>query len=130
MRAWARIALIHTVFAEMIPIGVCGAIQNGVAACARASSAKCYWVYPDRLGDSQEFDDIDAALAALVLGDEGLRLFQPFGQVMLGETRLFARFDHQLAKGGLLGGVDGFAYAARARSHRPGRLIPSSDYPK
>src|SRR6266567_3358313 len=89
-----------------------------------------YWVRPNRLGDRQEFDDIDAALAALVLGDEGLRPFQPFGQVMLGETRLFARLYHQLAKGGLLGGVDGFTYAARARSHRPGRLIPSSDYPK
>src|SRR5437867_3778970 len=80
--------------------------------------------------NAQKFDDVDAALAALVFRDEGLRLFQAFRQLMLGQLGALARLDHQLAKSDLLGGMDGFADAARASSHQRGRIIRSSDYPK
>jgi hypothetical protein len=49
---------------------------------------------------------------------------------MLGQLCRFARPDHELAKSGLVGRMDGFAYTAGARCHQPGKLIPSSDYPK
>ena len=46
----------------------------------------------------QKFDDVDAALAALVLGDERLRLLQAPSNLMLGKARLLARLGHQIAK--------------------------------
>jgi hypothetical protein len=66
----------------------------------------------------------------LVFGHEGLRLFQKPGEGVLGESGSLARPDHELAKGGLIGSMDGFADTAGARGHQPGKLIPSSDYPK
>src|SRR2546423_4781926 len=44
-------------------------------------------------GNPQELDDVDAALAALVFRDEGLRLFQAFCQLMLGQLGVSARLD-------------------------------------
>jgi len=87
-------------------------------------------VGPDRPHDPQEFDDVDPALATFVFGHERLGLFQAFGEVMLGEAGTLAGSDHQLAKGCLLGGMDGFADVARAGGHRRGRVIRSPDYPK
>jgi hypothetical protein len=80
--------------------------------------------------DRDEFHDVDAALPALVLRHERLRLAQAPGDVILGEACLLAGRNHELAKGNLPRRVDGFVYAARARCHRRSKLIPASDYPK
>ncbi len=45
----------------------------------------------------------------LIFGDEGLLLLQAKGEGMLGQPGGLARPDHQLAKGGLIGRMDGFA---------------------
>jgi hypothetical protein len=81
-------------------------------------------------GDGYKFHDIEPAFAALVFGHKGLRLFQKPGEGVLGEPGGLASPDHEFAKGGLIGSVDGFIDTAGARCHQPGKLIPSSDYPK
>jgi len=81
-------------------------------------------------GDCDEFHNIDPAFATLVFGDKGLRLLQTDSERMLGQPCRFARPDHELAKSGLVGRMDGFADTTGARGHQPGKLIPSSDYPK
>jgi hypothetical protein len=90
---------------------------------------------PDRIrangtGDCNKFDDIEPPFAALVFGHKGLRLFKKPGESVLDEPGGLASPDHELAKGGLVGSMDGFADTAGARCHQPGKLIPSSDYPK
>jgi hypothetical protein len=87
-------------------------------------------VRPKGAGDNNEFHDIEPALAALVFGYKGLRFVQPPGEGLLGQPCGLARTDHKLAKSGLVGRMDGFADATGARCHQPGKLIPSSDYPK
>jgi hypothetical protein len=87
-------------------------------------------VGPDRPYNRQKFNNIEPAFAAFILGDEGLGLFQPFGEVMLGQPGRLASLDHQLAKGRLVQGMDGFADTACVRSHARGKMIRSSDYPK
>jgi hypothetical protein len=82
------------------------------------------------VGDCDEFHNIEPTFAALVFGDKGLRLFQAKCEGMLGQPGYLASSNHKLAKGGLVGGMDRFADTAGARCHQPGKLIPSSDYPK
>jgi hypothetical protein len=81
-------------------------------------------------GDRDEFHDIEPPLATFVLRDKGLGLLQAKRESLLGQPGGLACPDHQLAKGGLVGRMDGFADTASARCHQPGKLIPSSDYPK
>jgi hypothetical protein len=80
--------------------------------------------------DCNKFHDIEPPFAALVFGHKGLRLFEKPGKGVLGKPGGLASPDHELAKGGLIGSVDGFADTAGAKCHQPGKLIPSSDYPK
>jgi hypothetical protein len=61
---------------------------------------------PDRPRNLQEFNDIDAALATLVFGHEGLMLAEPFGQLLLCKPRTVACLYHQLPEGGLLRRMD------------------------
>jgi hypothetical protein len=77
-----------------------------------------------------KFHDIEPAFAALVFGNKGLRLLQAQGEGVLGEPGSLACSNHKLAKGGLVRRMDGFIDTAGARCHQPGKLIPSSDYPK
>jgi hypothetical protein len=81
-------------------------------------------------GDRDEFDDIKPALTTFIFGDKRLRLFQAKGEGVLGQPSGLARPNHKLAKGRLVRRMDGFADTAGARCHQPGKLIPSSDYPK
>jgi hypothetical protein len=67
------------------------------------------WIGAYCAGNHNEFNNINAPLAALVLCDEGLVSLKPFGDRILGEAGALARFDHQPAKRSLLGSVDGFA---------------------
>ena len=82
------------------------------------------------MGDCDGFHNIDPAFPTLLFGDKRLRFFQTDSERMLGQPCRFARPDHELAKSGLVGRMDGFANTAGARCHQPGKLIPSSDYPK
>lgn len=45
-----------------------------------------------RLGDLDEFHDIQPALAAFILGDKGLRAIEPFGNIGLRELPGFPDF--------------------------------------
>jgi hypothetical protein len=65
-----------------------------------------------------------------LLGNEGLMHPKPSGELLLGEASSIARLDQQLAKSCLAKRMDGFSDSARARGHRRGRLIRTSDYPK
>lgn len=49
----------------------------------------------DRLADHDEFDHIEPALPALVLGDEGLRPAQALGELRLRQPGLNADIAHQ-----------------------------------
>jgi hypothetical protein len=104
--------------------------QKGLSNSAHQRLQQPDRILPDRPGDSEKLKDIDAALAALVLGYEGLMLSKPFGQLLLCETGVLACFNQQLAKGSLARRMDGLSDSARARGHRRGRLIRTSDYLK
>jgi hypothetical protein len=84
----------------------------------------------DGLRNGEEFDHIQPALAALKLRHERLRPFQAPGDLLLGQTRLLAGSNQQLAECALPGRMDRFAYAARTRGYSAGRLIPLWNYPK
>src|SRR5258708_31662649 len=55
---------------------------------------------------------------------------QSLGEFVLGQTCAFSRFNHKIAESALAFRMDRFVEFARAGSHRRGRLIRSSDYPK
>ena len=82
------------------------------------------------LTNLDKFHDVDTPFAAFVFGDEGLRSTKALGELVLCQAGGFARPDHQLAESDLSCGMDRFAEFARAGSHRRGRLIRTSDYPK
>ena len=84
----------------------------------------------DGLTNLDKFHDVDTPFAAFVFGDEGLRSTKALGELVLCQAGGFARPDHQLAESDLSCGMDRFAEFARAGSHRRGRLIRTSDYPK
>ncbi len=46
---------------------------------------QCAGVCFKRFGDLNEFNDIQSALAAFILGDKGLRAIEPFGDIGLRE---------------------------------------------
>jgi hypothetical protein len=87
-------------------------------------------IRPDCPGDGQKFKDIDATFATLVFGNEGLMHTEPSCELLLRETGSTACLDQQLAKDGLARRMDRLSDSARARGHRRGRLIRTSDYPK
>lgn len=80
--------------------------------------------------DRNKLDDVNSPLTALVFGNKGLRPLEPARQLMLGQARLLAGSDHQGAKDGLFGRMNGFDDTASGECHRPGKLIPIEDYPK
>lgn len=51
-----------------------------------------------RFADFSDLDEIEAALAALVLADEGLRLAQPLGDVYLPQAALKPDISKQCSK--------------------------------
>jgi hypothetical protein len=82
------------------------------------------------LTNLDEFDDVDTPFAAFVFGDKRLRSMKALGELVLCQAGSLARRDHQIAKGSLSYGMDRFVEFSRTCSHRRGRLIRSSDYPK
>jgi hypothetical protein len=81
-------------------------------------------------GDGDEFHHIESVFAALIFCNKRLRFFQANGQGLLGKAGGLSRADHQGAKGGLIGRMNGFSDTASARCHQQGTLIPPSDYPE
>lgn len=80
---------------------------------------------PDRVRtksahNRNEFNDIQAPLADLVFGNEGLMPLQPPSEFGLCQSCLLAGSDHQGAEGLLLRGMDSLA----AQCHEAGKLIP------
>ena len=55
---------------------------------------------------------------------------EALGELVLGQACVFSRFNHKIAESALAFRMDRFVEFARAGSHRRGRLIRSSDYPK
>ena len=53
---------------------------------------QCAGVRFKRLGDLDEFNDIQPALAAFIFGDKGLRAIEPFGNIGLRELPGFPDF--------------------------------------
>ena len=53
---------------------------------------QCAGVCFKRLGDLNEFKDIEPALPAFILGDKGLRPIKPFGNIGLRELPGFPDF--------------------------------------
>lgn len=80
--------------------------------------------------DRNELDNVDPPLTAFVLGDKGLRALETARELMLGQASTLAGSDHQGAKGGLVGRMDGLVDPTGGSCHRPGKLIPRRDYPK
>ena len=64
-------------------------------------------------GELQEFDQIQAPLAAFVFGDEGLGPAQQHRQLGLAEARLVAGRDQELAKGVIGPGMNRFSHKPR-----------------
>jgi hypothetical protein len=56
------------------------------------------WADLERLSDIDEFDDTQAALAALIFGDEGLSSAETPGELALGHASVFALPEKQVAQ--------------------------------
>ncbi len=129
------------------PLSICDACQRIISKnfhCRRTSHAiasrlcnslhqrfeQANGISADGTNNRKKLYDVDAPLAAFVLGNERLMFFKPPGEIMLGKASLLAGKNHQLAEGVLLCRVDRFPYAAPASCHRRRRLILRSDYPK
>jgi hypothetical protein len=79
----------------------------------------------------QKLHYIEPPFAILVFRDEGLRPFQPVGQILLGHARRLPRCNKALQKNLILAGMDRFSHAyARRWTEAQAELIPFSDYPK
>jgi hypothetical protein len=88
------------------------------------------WVGLEHPGDLKKLDHIKPPLSPLVFGDEGLWPTQGARHLLLGQSGPLASRDQQFPEMQVLGGVDGFAHAARQESRERDKLIPVSDYPK
>jgi hypothetical protein len=69
------------------------------------------WVAPDCFRDYDEFDDIDASLAAFDLGYERLRLAQPVRQLLLNDPGIYPSLFQHAEKAGVVRRVEGLAHA-------------------
>src|SRR5947209_12186065 len=107
-----------------------GAARQRSAELLQEAAQQAQRIGPDCPRNRYEFDDVEPALAALELADEGLVRAEAFGELLLGHARLLARLHQQLAQELLLGGMDRLADAARRGTHRRGKLILKPDYPK
>lgn len=72
-------------------------------------------VRAQRLRDSDELDDIQPSLAALVLGDERLRLFELHSERMLPNARLSSHRNKKRDETGVFGGSERFVHGRRVR---------------
>ena len=70
---------------------------------AVAQDLRAVIVEAKRLGDLDELDHVDAALAAFIFGYEALRLAQAVGQLLLRHASLFAGGDQQLQQADMSG---------------------------
>ena len=88
-------------------------------------------ICPEQLGNKKKLHHVEAPLPVLVFRDEGLRPFQPAGQILLGHARRLPRCNKALQKDLILAGMDRFSHAcARRWTEAQAELIPFSDYPK
>lgn len=90
---------------------------------------------PDRVGvhgpgDGDKFHEIDAALAALVFGDKGLRLAELFRQPMLTDAGFLSHCDKKGDQPSIICGFEGLFHGRRTEESAAGNLIPEMDYPK
>ena len=74
--------------------GVLPALGCGIVAECPELPDEHGWVEADGVGDLDELHDVQPSLAALVLGDEGLRPVEPRGQGLLREVGLEASSLH------------------------------------
>src|SRR5947209_19418542 len=107
-----------------------GAARQRSAELLQEAAQQAQRIGPDCPRNRYEFDDVEPALAALELADEGLVRAEAFGELLLGHARLLARLHQQLAQELLLGRMNRLADAARRGTHRRGKLILKSDYHK
>ena len=70
-------------------------------------------VRSDRPANRHKLYDIDSAFAALVFGNERLRLMESLGETVLGQTCAFSRFNHKIAESALAFRMDRFVEFAR-----------------
>lgn len=88
-------------------------------------------IRPEQLGNQKKLHHVEAPLAILVFRDEGLRPFQPVGQILLGQARRLPRCNKALEKDLIPTGMDRFSHAcARRWTEAQAELILFSDYPK
>lgn len=83
-----------------------------------------------RLGDGDEFYDVEAPLPRLDLGDIRLRHAKCAGHVGLLETGVQSRFHKQFAKLFVCGGEFGFRHGSRCVRVNTQRLLARLGYPK
>jgi|ERR1700730_3995755 hypothetical protein len=81
-------------------------------AAAQKHRHQLEWIRAKGASDGDEFHDIKPAFATFIFSDKGLRFFQATGEGVLGQPGGLPRPDHQLAKSGLVGRMNGFADTA------------------
>jgi hypothetical protein len=69
--------------------------------------------HSDRSANRHKLYDIDSAFAALVFDNERLRLMEWLGEIVLGQTCAFSRFNHKIAESALAFRMDRFVEFAR-----------------
>jgi hypothetical protein len=84
-----------------------------------------------RLDDCHELNEVNTALATLVLGYKGLWFSYLFSQGLLANARFLPHCDKSRNEPGIFGRFQGLLHAPpRPKDLAAGNLIPKKDYPK
>ncbi len=70
------------------------------------------YVEVEHRGHIQELNEVKAALAALILGDKGLRALQSVGKLTLRQLGVFPRLHEEFAKAAVPRAIDRFGHGA------------------
>jgi len=94
-----------------VPLGACFGARGFARRIGQKSCHQLERIGVQGSGYPDEFHDVEPPLAAHIFGHKGLHFFQANGKGALVRPAAF-RAHHQLAKCGLVVGMDGFADSA------------------
>lgn len=87
------------------------------------------WVHPNGFRQMHELVDVQSALIAFNLRNEGLRVIKFVGQLSLGKSSLNSSFAKPIDDPPVAGVGEGIRQTASSCSGARKRLIPNQDYP-
>lgn len=100
-------------------MGRSGRIRTGLTTayfeCGQYAVKQDRWLRLHRFRENNQLHDVQAPFAALNLGDEGLRLAELVGHILLSHARSLPRLDKDADQCGILRRMQAFGHGFRFR---------------